>query len=99
MFIYGGYSRGVLSDFFYLDTSTKVWGQIHLSGDIPRLRSYSSLFTFDEKVWLFGGRDSSNELHNDLHSFDPNQKTWKIMNITSGNDEIEPRCFHSMSVV
>ncbi|KAE9552342.1 hypothetical protein FO519_004467 [Halicephalobus sp. NKZ332] len=56
---------------------TKEWTCIEADGDLPTGRRSHSMWTYNDKIYVFGGYESRGNTHfNDLYSFDPLTNVW-----------------------
>ncbi|KAI6213859.1 Kelch repeat type 2 and Kelch repeat type 1 domain containing protein [Aphelenchoides besseyi] len=65
----------------YLDLTTNTWyTPKQLEESSPPGRRSNTLWSYDEKIYMFGGYESKSDRHfNDLYCFDPKTSTWSLM--------------------
>ena len=51
--------------------------QVYMSFDLPPKRKNHAMFTFSNKIFIFGGRGENNEFLNDLWKYDLDSNTWQ----------------------
>lgn len=72
MVIFGGFERGVRKNSiiqYHFDNN--LWEKIeHKSEEAPIPRAGHSAVIYDNKMYIFGGKDEDNEKLKDLWSFD-----------------------------
>lgn len=91
--IFGGTAgdrRFSFQDFFVLDTSTKEWTMLFPQGDPPQPRYSHSCESVDDKVIIFGGKDSDvvlDDLHILKYDTDSQVGDWKVETNTKGGPE------------
>jgi len=88
-FIFGGQlPTGELSNSLWkYDESGKIWKKIIPSNTAPSPRIYSSI-TFkasSQELFLYGGRDSENNILDDFWKFDIEEGSWSQLNSSSIN--------------
>ena len=86
MYIFGGRgdddatptdSDSYCDKLFALDLTTKEWTSVEAKGDLPTGRRSHSMWTYNGKIYMFGGYESKDNTHfNDLYSFDPLTSSW-----------------------
>ena len=92
LYVFGGRTgitmgEGALSDIQCLDTNTKTWSEVKVTGDIPEARSFSAMTSHGANLFLFGGCGASGRF-NDLHKFNTESQSWSKL---STSNEIVPR--------
>jgi len=83
---------GWFNDIHTLDTATLIWEKKEVSGTTPTPRAASSLCVIGSKLFLFGGRDTTQRV-NDLHTLDITSLHWDQPKVYGSKPE--PRSFHS----
>ncbi|XP_076036415.1 kelch domain-containing protein 3 [Oratosquilla oratoria] len=65
---------------YKLDTTTRHWSIVDVEGPVPSGRRSHSAFTYYRKIYFFGGYNSKDNVHfDDLYSFDPVLRQWRII--------------------
>lgn len=62
---------------FTIHPSSILQEQVYSSIDQPPKRKNHAMFTFNNKIFIFGGRGENNEFLNDLWKYDPDLSTWQ----------------------
>jgi N-acetylneuraminic acid mutarotase len=97
MYVLGGYAHGgsYLNDLHVYDPATGEWTDLSTptSGSPPSLLTYHSTVELGGKMYVFGGNNSSNTGHNDLHVYDPATGEWNDLSTpTSGSPPSLRQC-------
>lgn len=78
IYLFGGKNVSQLSnDLFEFDINSKTLKQIEVKGSKPPARYNHSCVYFDNQLFIYGGKNNSKSLFNDLWSFDMKSKEWK----------------------
>ena len=68
----------LLNDFYMFDTGAGSWTCVSTSGDVPCPRSFHSMVSYNDKLYVFGGCPETGRLA-DLHSLDMKTMTWTTL--------------------
>jgi len=104
MFIFGGIdskSGNALNDMWTFNFITHEWQELDIQGWVPQARAGFSFTLVEDKVYLFGGFDTSspNRYFNDLWYFTFGTQTWKhAAGSTQNFVAPEPRAYHVAGV-
>ncbi|XP_047265784.1 kelch domain-containing protein 3 isoform X1 [Capsicum annuum] len=87
LFIFGGCGKFDDAEIFYddvyvLNTETLVWKRIVPSGIPPSKRESHSCSSWNSKIIIIGGQDTSNYYQSDVHIFDADTLSWCKLNTT-----------------
>lgn len=93
MYIFGGRSDEMgqfhssqdkyCDELMCLDLSNHHWTEIKTNGQAPCGRRSHSVWSHNNRMYLFGGYQSTNDIHfNDLYEFNPNSNEWHLVNPT-----------------
>jgi N-acetylneuraminic acid mutarotase len=91
LFLFGGRTgfemgESSLNDLFVFDIKENIWTELKKSNDSdvwPEARSYHTMTSLKNKLYLFGGCSANQSRLNDLYEYDLNENKWKHLN----NDE------------
>ncbi|KAI1723517.1 kelch motif domain-containing protein [Ditylenchus destructor] len=66
-----------------LDLSNNHWTVVKTKGQAPCGRRSHSVWTYNGRMYLFGGYQSTNDIHfNDLYEYNPCGNEWRLLNPT-----------------
>ena len=96
LYVFGGRTgiemgEGSLNDLYEYDTETNIWNQLKpnlISNENPPPRSYHTMTSLKNKLYVFGGCSADHGRLNDLFEFDLTQNKWKQL---KSDDRIAPR--------
>jgi len=101
LFIYGGTDVWREDDCLYtLNTITNEWAEVPIrhGGWCPNAREDMSMFSFEDKLYLFGG-EKEGACHNDFHEFSIKTHCWEELSTYPTNNWFSPRCSLSTTCV
>lgn len=98
LFIFGGCGNFRGAEIFYddvyvLNTETLVWKRIVPSGIPPSKRESHSCSSWNSKIIIIGGQDTSNFYQSDVHILDTDTLAWCKLNATG--QILPPRAGHT----
>lgn len=78
MIVFGGFERGVrCNNMIRFNFSTNQWDEMRVSGGPePIPRAGHSAIMFEDKMYVFGGKDEDNEKLKDFWCFDFLTNSW-----------------------
>ena len=78
MIVFGGFERGVrCNTMIRFDFNNNQWDELEvLGGPEPQPRAGHSAIMYDEKMYIFGGKDEDNEKLKDFWCFDFLSSSW-----------------------
>lgn len=80
MIVFAGFERGMRQNsIIQYDFNSKIWSEIEADKAFtpPQPRAGHSAVIYEDKLYIFGGKDEDNEKLRDFWSFDLNTKAWE----------------------
>ncbi|KAG6410262.1 hypothetical protein SASPL_128315 [Salvia splendens] len=98
LFIFGGCGKYENSEVYYddlyiLNTETFVWKRVFPTGTPPSKRDSHTCASWNNKIIVVGGEDSSNYYLSDVHILDADTLVWSKLNTTG--QLLPPRAGHT----
>ena len=94
---HGDFSNGFSNQLLCYDPSMHMWTNPQCFGAVPSPRWAHSTDIINDKVWLFGGEDSSNVELDDFFQLDMQSRVWT--EIMTGQTKPQRRAFASLSAI
>ena len=103
MYVFGGISNGnILNDLYSYDPSNKKWTNLSVpaSGSAPQARYGHTAVMIDDKMYVFGGFDTSYNYLGDLFVYDPQAGgRWTNLSTPATAVKPDPRVYHASEVI
>ena len=78
MVIFGGFEHGIRQNsILTFDFDTSQWEHLEAKGVLPQARAGHSATIYQNKMYIFGGKDEDNEKLKDFWSFDFESCSWE----------------------